>query len=419
MKIMAVLLMIFANSVGAADENYVSGEVLLVGKSAAEMPQLLETISRLNGHVRSLVAENTILIAFPDLEKNRGLEAEMARRLQTLPGVEAAEPNFIWRAHKIPNDTRFRELWGLKNAESSIDINVDKAWEISTGNDSTIVGVIDTGIDYRHPDLKENMWINQKELNGRSGIDDDKNGFIDDIYGYNFISTSRSRDPMDDNMHGTHCAGTIGARGDNTLGISGVNWRVKLMALKFLGKDGSGTNENAVRAIDYAIKMGVKILSNSWGGSDNSVVLRKAIERARDAGVLFIAAAGNEAQNNDKKPSFPANYQLENVISVASIGRAGGLSPFSNFGKTLVHLAAPGEEILSTIPNARFELLDGTSMATPHVAGVAALLWGHKPSLKFSDIKRILLGTVRKLPSLSGKTSSGGIVDAAAALSAR
>lgn len=399
---------------------YVPGEFLVVFKQPKNI-RSLSGLRSLDLKVDSSVNEDTFLISSSKINfRSAQLESETQKiltQLKALPEVLIAEPNYIWHANVKPNDLSYGKLWGLKNLTApGIDINAEMAWNTTTGSSQVIVACIDTGIDYTHPDLKDNMWINKKELNGKKGFDDDGNGFKDDVYGYNFVASSKSFDPKDDDIHGTHTAGTIGAKGNNRLGVVGVNWNVKLMALKFLDADGSGTNEDAIRAIDYARKMGAKIMSNSWGGPDNSLILKAAIERARKAGILFVAAAGNEGQDNDKWASFPANYNLDNIISVASINSLGELSSFSNYGLKKVHVAAPGEGIWSTVPGNKFMSLDGTSMATPHVSGVAALLLSHKPQMSYLQLKESIIKSAKPLKSLQGKMVSGGLVDAAAAL---
>ncbi len=329
---------------------------------------------------------------------------EIVTTLESDPRVEFAEPNYIYRAFRIPNDPLFKQQWNLNNTEKpAVDIGITKAWDLQTGSRKVIVAVIDTGINYNHPSLKDNMWVNEAEKKGKPNIDDDGNGFVDDVYGYNFANNTG--DPLDDQMHGSHCAGVIGAKGNDDIDVAGINWNVRMMALKFLGSDGSGSTDSAVKAIDYAIKMKAKILSNSWGGSGSSKALKAAIVRANAAGILFVVAAGNDGSNNDKIPTYPASYQQPNVVTVASIGPTGALSSFSNFGKT-VHVAAPGERVLSTVLKGT-EKLSGTSMATPHVAGIAALLLAQNPKMTAAEIKARLIATTLKPNGLLGVTKYG------------
>ena len=257
--------------------------------------------------------------------------------------VEYVEPNY--RLYAIatpppvfPNDPDFSQLYGMHQSNDN-DIDAPEAWELTTGSANIIVGVIDTGIDYDHEDLKTNIWLNPGESGGgkeNNNIDDDGNGYKDDYRGWNFIY--KSNDPYDDNDHGTHCAGTVGGVGNNGKGVAGVNWNVKLMALKFLGSDGSGGTAEAAEAIIYAVDNGAKVLSNSWGGGDASQVLRDAIQYAHDRGVLFIAAAGNDSKNTDASANYPSNYEVPNVVSVASNDNGDNISSFSNYGRRTVDL---------------------------------------------------------------------------------
>lgn len=300
-----------------------------------------------------------------------------------LDGVEEVEPNYLWHTMTI-EDPHYSKLWGLKNLEA------EKAWELSKGSKDIKVMVIDTGIDYNHKDLRDNMWINQEELNGEEGVDDDGNGYIDDIHGYDFANNDP--DPFDDQGHGTHCAGTIGAV-HNDIGVAGVMAHVTLIPCKFLDKRGSGSTANAIKCIEYGIANNVDIMSNSWGGGGASDALKKAIEKARDAGIIFTAAAGNSASNNDTKPNYPSNYDVENIIAVAANTKYKNLASFSCYGKKTVHIAAPGQTIYSTVPNNKYKNLSGTSMATPHVSGMLGLLLAHEGFTSFKEIKERLMFT--------------------------
>ncbi len=344
--------------------------------------------------------------------------------------VEKVEPNYIYRPVKLPNDPELQNLWGLRNTgqtiivkneegeesylgRAGVDIGMEKAWEIQTGSKKVVVAVIDTGIDYKNENLVDNLWINEAEKNGVAGVDDDNNGYVDDIYGYDFANSDG--DPMDDHGHGTHCSGTIGASGDDEKGIVGVNWNVRIMGVKFLGPDG-GTTEGAIEAIDYARKNGADIMSNSWGGGGPSDALKEAIQRANDAGILFLAAAGNNGTNNDEMEFYPANYDVANLISVAAIDNSGQLADFSCYGPTKVHIAAPGVAVLSSILDSKMDYWSGTSMATPHVSGVAALVLANEPDLTVAQLRERLLSTAQPLFSLKGMMTTGGMVNAYYAL---
>ena len=260
-----------------------------------------------------------------------------------------------------------------------------------TGSSSVVVAVIDTGVDYNHVDLAANIWTNPGEIAG-NGIDDDGNGFVDDVHGYDFANNDGN--PMDDNGHGTHVAGTIAAVGNNSLGVTGVAWSTSIMPLKFLSANGSGYLSDAVEAINYATMMrtrygvNVRVDNNSWGGGGFSSAMQSAIQAANDAGILFVAAAGNSGTNNDASPQYPANYDSPNVISVAATDQNGQLASFSNYGATTVDLAAPGVSIYSTTPNNTYSTYSGTSMATPHVSAVAALAWALNPDATVAEVRK-------------------------------
>jgi hypothetical protein len=324
--------------------------------------------------------------------------------------IVAVEPNYIVHTMRVPNDPMYNNLYALKDPRLLGDgpvvghINVEKAWDISTGSEDIVVAVIDSGIDYTHEDLAANMYINSGEI-PNNGIDDDRNGYIDDVYGYDFYEYDG--DPMDEYNHGTHCAGTIGAVGNNRAGVVGVNWNVKLMAVRFLGPDGIGDISGAIAAINYAVENGADILSNSWGGGGFSQTLLATIENARDHGVLFVAAAGNFINNNDLYPSYPASYNVSNIISVAATDKNDIRADFSNYGKNSVHLGAPGVKILSTVPSGGYEEYSGTSMATPHVAGAAALVRSVFPDISMNELKSRLVYLGDPVDSLIGKTLSG------------
>jgi len=344
--------------------------------------------------------------------------AAAIRACKADPSVQYAEPNYIYKASRLPDDPRYAELWGLDN-EADTDIDASEAWDRQTGNRRVLVAIIDTGVDYMHEDLQANMWRNPGESGaGRetNGADDDGNGFVDDVFGWDFAGNDH--DPKDDNGHGSHVAGTIGAVGNNAKGVVGVNWQSSLMALKFLSADGSGNAADAIEAILYATQNGARVLNNSWGGGGFSQALRDAIDFANQHQVVFVAAAGNESSDNDRTPSYPASYEVANVLSVAAVDRMGALATFSNFGRTTVDLAAPGVDILSSVPGNAYRSFSGTSMATPHVSGVAALVLAERPDASAREVLVRLAGSVRPVAALETTTWSGGRLDAADALSA-
>jgi subtilisin family serine protease len=331
--------------------------------------------------------------------------------LSNNPHVEYAQPDFVVRPTATPNDPMFGSMWNLNNALGP-DINGPEAWDIFSGSASFVVAVIDTGTHYNHIDLAANVWTNPGEIPG-NGIDDDGNGYRDDVHGWNFYD--HNNDPSDQNSHGTHTAGTIGAVGNNGIGVTGINWRCKLMPLKFLGPDGGYTSD-AVLAIQYAVRMGVKVSNNSWGGPDYDQAIFDAINAARTSGHLFVAAAGNAGTNNDYAPFYPAAYNLDNVIAVAASDSSDNRAGFSNYGATSVDLGAPGVDILSTTPGDGFGYSSGTSMAAPHVTGVAALLFAKNPGWTYQQVRDRIFSTVKPVASMAGVTRTGGVLDAFAAL---
>ncbi|MCI0360864.1 MAG: S8 family serine peptidase [Planctomycetaceae bacterium] len=388
-------------------------------------------------------------------------------------GVAFAEPDYIVQAAVLPSDSSFGSLYGLNNTGQVIggvagvvdaDIDAPEAWDLSQGSSEVVVGVIDTGVDYNHPDLYLNIWINQEEIpaairgslldtdgdglitfydlnhsdnqgpgkiadlnaNGRidgsdllnnasgweDGIDQDPYlvgvstvSRVDDLIGWNFVSNNNN--PLDDNNHGTHVAGTIGAIGNNGVGVSGVNWQVLIAGLKFLNSSGSGAISAAQAALDYATSNGIKITNNSWGGGGFSSSFSAALNRANAAGAVFVAAAGNSGINIDATPSYPASYTQSNVIAVAASDNRDRLASFSNYGATSVDLAAPGVSVRSTVPGGGYASFSGTSMATPHVAGAAALVWAAHPEWTSSQVITSILSTADVVSGLVGRVATG------------
>lgn len=342
----------------------------------------------------------------------------IAAYFQSNSSIDHFERDSWIKSATVPNDPSFPSLVGLKNTGQNggavdADIDATAAWDLTTGSSSVVVAVIDSGIDYNHPDLAANIWTNPGESAGDS-IDNDGNGFVDDVHGWDFANNDA--DPLDVDKHGTHVAGTIGAVGNNGVGVVGVNWNVSLMALKFINGD-TGRRSDAVACINYATMMrergvNVRVDSNSWGGQGFTPSLGDAISAAGNRGILFVASAGNDSENNDVGLFYPASSTADNVISVAASDRSDGLASFSNYGITTVDLAAPGVGILSTTPNNTYASCNGTSMAAPHVAGVAALAWSLSPNATYQQVRDALLDGANPLPALTGKVASGGRLNA-------
>lgn len=334
--------------------------------------------------------------------------------------IEIVEPDYFVTIVKTPNDNQFSKLWGIHNTgqtggSNDKDIDGPEAWNISTGSKNVLGAVIDTGIDRNHEDLKANMWTNPGEIAG-NGKDDDGNGYIDDIHGWDFANNDNN--PFDDNSHGTHCAGTIGGVGNNKKGVAGVAWNISMVGIKFLSGSGGGATSDAIKSVAYATKIGVDFTSNSWGGGGSSTSLKKAIEEAGKKGIGFIAAAGNHSGNNDKNPSYPASYELDNVIAVGAHGNTGTKASFSCYGKKSVDLFAPGVNTYSTVPGNKYASYSGTSMATPHVAGAYALIQSKHPNWTCKQIKETLMNSTDPETSLKEKCVTGGRLNAFQSLQA-
>ncbi|HEU4388796.1 MAG TPA: S8 family peptidase [Blastocatellia bacterium] len=349
------------------------------------------------------------------------------------PDVEFAEPDYPCKlADTIPNDPLFEFMWSLRNLGEEnrglgADVGVVKAWDLTTGRDDLVVAVLDTGIDLSHPDLAPNAWTNPGEIPG-NGIDDDRNGFVDDVNGWNFLNGNSNvfEDPETD-YHGTHVAGIIGAAGNNEIGVTGVAWHVKIMGLKFLdGHENRGFISNAIKAINYVIQeknrgVDVVAINASWISPGRSQMLRRAIRAAGKAGILFVCAAGNDGLDTDEEPVYPVaeSRSLTSMIAVAALNRWDGLEPYSNYGHDTVTLGGPGSEVLGLAPGGEYRELSGTSMAAPHVTGVAVLLRSIEPSLTPTEIRQRLIVTADPVPELGGYCISSGRVNAFNALTWR
>jgi subtilisin family serine protease len=334
---------------------------------------------------------------------------KLLEKLEAQPDLfSVVETDGIQHPQKVPDDALYDQLYGM------VKISAPESWDIRTDASSVIVAVIDTGVRYTHQDLKDNMWKNQGEMGtdsqGRNketnGVDDDGNGISDDVFGYD--AANEDGDPMDDDGHGSHCSGTIAGRGNNTLGVAGVAWVGKIMAVKFL--DPWGTTSDAILSVNYARSKGAKVSSNSWGGGGYSALLEGAIREMNTAGCLFIASAGNSASDTDRRPQYPACYNVPNVISVAATDSSDALASFSNIGLTTVDLGAPGVFVLSSTSDSdtSYEEYSGTSMACPHVSGSFALLAAQYPAKTIAELISAVLGNTDPLPALTGKCVTGG-----------
>ena len=414
---------------GPEGKKFENGEIIVKIKEEAAPADLKELNRENDARTEEDLPQSDVNLV--DLPNDLTVK-EAVDEYEKSPDVEYAQPNYLLYPTKTANDTYYeRYLYGPNNTGQDIngsagskdaDIDAPEAWDVTTGSQSTVVAVIDEGVDVNHPDLRNNIWQNPGETPGNN-IDDDKNGYVDDINGWDFANDDASvydPDPItgQGDEHGTHVAGTIAAQGNNSLGVSGVNWNARIMPLKFLGKNG-GSTLDAVEAINYAIKKGVKISNNSWGGGGYNQALYDAIKRADSAGHLFVAAAGNDGTNNDTTASYPGNYDLPNIISVAATNNKDALASFSNFGTKKVDLAAPGVSIVSTYPDRSYGYMSGTSMAAPHVTGVAALIKSQNSSLDDGQIRSRILGSVDKKDNLQSKVATGGRLNAASALGVR
>ncbi|MEM1331562.1 MAG: S8 family serine peptidase [Planctomycetota bacterium] len=352
------------------------------------------------------------------METDGDLVAGMAA-LEASGMVEYAEPNYVYRRTNTPNDEFLGLMWGMVNDGQTIqdvpgrpqaDIRADEAWDIWTGDPDYVIAVIDGGIDPSHPDLAANMFVNEAELNGQPGVDDDNNGYVDDIQGWDFWDDDNN--PAQDAFHGSHTSGTVAGVGNNGIGVTGVMWQAKVIPLRFIGPS-TGDAADAARAVDYAVDMGARISNNSWGGGGFSQTLRDSIDRARQAGHIFVASAGN---NGNSDPNLPAAYELPNIVSVANIRNTDQISTLSSRGAPWVDIGAPGTDIVSANGTGGYSYSSGTSMAAPHVAGAMGLLWSYRPELAWDEVIDRTYRRSRTTNAMSAFTTTGGALDAAAML---
>lgn len=410
----------------SAKEDIVAGEVIVQFKKGISEKK----VAAKNGlAVEEKVGDKIALVSFDEKKKTT---EDVVGQLSKDQAVVNVQPNYKYKAAGFTNDPYLNRQWGLHNTGQIIngtagrrdaDINLPEAWSLTKGMKmrEVVVAVIDSGVDINHPDLAGSIWRNEAEASGRAGVDDDQNGYVDDVNGWNFRDNNNAVfASATEDSHGTHVAGIIAASINNSRGIAGIAPNAKIMPLKFIsGKEGN--TMDAIRAIQYAKANGAQIVNASWGsyGGYQGDVLERAI---MDSGMLFIAAAGNEANNNDLTPSYPASYSSSNILSVAAIDNRGRLASFSNFGISTVDLAAPGASILSTVPRSAssglqdYVYYDGTSMAAPYVAGAAALMLGARPEIAPEKMIRVLTSTGKPLVTDVYKVSSGKYIDAEAAL---
>jgi subtilisin family serine protease len=399
-----------ASSLAVADAGrpvFVPGE-LIVQFNTGVGPEARRAVLAAAGlrTVRELLGTKALHVRLPS-----GADTlAVARVLRKRSEVRYAEPNYFRYLDAVPNDPRFGEMYGLDNNGQTggvpdADIDAPEAWDIATGSDDVVVAVLDSGLDLAHPDLVDNLYTNPGEVAG-NGIDDDANGFVDDVHGWDFRQDDN--DPSDPTTlcvsHGTHTAGTVGAVGNNGIGVTGVAQQVRIMPLRVFYPVlllCSAQDADIIDAIGYMALMRVPISNNSWGGASPSQALQDAISRTR---MLFVVSAGNDGSNNDTTPSYPASFTLGNILAVAATTDTDGLASYSNYGVQSVDLAAPGSDILSTIREGAYGLLSGTSMSSPHVAGAAAVLLGHDPTLTAYELRnRLIRGVDAKgLPVASG-----------------
>lgn len=411
---------------------YMPNEVLVKFRAGLAEDARAAALARISGSVKERI-HTRAMEQFGDKEGLVLVHTPMAAleaigRLKGAAEIEYVEPNYIYQHHATSNDSYYTNgsLWGMYGSSTTpanqYGSQAGAAWANNrTGSSTVVIGIIDEGVMHSHTDLKDNIWTNPGEI-ADNGIDDDGNGYIDDVYGWDFDKNDNSTYDGTHDDHGTHVAGTIGGKGGNGTGVAGVVWNVKMITAKFLGRKG-GTTSNAVKAVDYItyfkVKKGVNVVgtNNSWGGGGYSQALYDAIERANSASILFMAAAGNGGRdgvgdNNDSTPHYPSSYANANIIAVASITSSGSKSGFSNYGATSVDIGAPGSGIYSTLPgrnnSSTYGSYSGTSMATPHVTGAVALYAASNPTANAATIKNAVMGSAIATPSLSGRCLSGG-----------
>ena len=403
-----ILLAALGSAVPAASAQSVSGRVIVGFGNAVGAGRAQALVEQLGGRVERRLDR----VGAVTVRARRGhLLGDVRRRLRGRREVRYVEPDALLATSATPDDPLFVRQYALQPGPGGV--SATQAWDRRTS--CSLVAVLDSGVQYDHPDIKPNIWHNSKETKA-NGKDDDRNGYVDDYYGADVVDEKGSGG--DDEGHGTHVAGIIAGRGDNATGISGACWSAKIMPIRFMGPSGRGSTSDAIAGIDYAIRMGAKVVNCSFGTSSKSSALEDAVEAAREKGVLLVVAAGNDGDSIESDPTYPASYTQGNIITVAATTADGTLASFSNFGSKSVDLAAPGANIYSTYPESSYKFLDGTSMAAPLVAGAAAMLRKQSSDMTYKELRSALKASVEPLPALAGKTVTGGQLDLLRALSA-
>ena len=415
----AAALAIVAGAVAAAPAQAqapaVSGRLLVgfeKGVSKERQQSILSAVGGRIGHrFSSRIRGGRLAVVRP--RSGKATDA-LRKRLRRADGVAYAEPDFILEQsqEKTPNDPFYALDYALIDSPQDYDIDAPSAWATRTG--CAKVAILDTGIDTDHPDLAPNVYKSDDKPN--NGKDDDKNGYVDDTYGWNVIKGKGSGE--DDNGHGSHVSGIVAGRGNNDNGSSGICWSAKLVAVKFMNSKGKGSTSDAIDGIDYAVKNGAKIVNCSFGSSSKSSALHDAVDYAQDHNVLLVVAAGNDGENIDKHPIYPASYTDSNILTVAASTSTDTLASFSNFGSTAVDVAAPGDSIFSTYLNGGYRYLSGTSMAAPYVSGTAALLRKQESDATYGQLRKAIRQKVDKPPALNGKVAYDGRLNVQKALAA-
>jgi thermitase len=406
---LAALLAAAALAGPASAADSVPNQLIVGFKKGSSADAQRSLVRGAGGELRSRLAHIRGAVVRP---RSRLALGVLIRRLRASRQVSYVERDYYLGASLTPDDPLFANEYSLaSNGLGSVQ--AQGAWNSRTS--CSKVAILDTGIQYNHPDLAANVWHNPHEIQS-NGKDDDKNGWVDDYYGVNLVKGKGSG--VDDDGHGTHVSGIVAGRGNNGTGISGLCWSSSLMAVKFMDSSGRGSTSDAIDGIDYAVHEGARIINCSFGSSKKSSALEDEVQYAKGKNTLLVVAAGNNSQNIDSKPLYPASFTEGNVLTVAATTSLGGLASFSNYGKKSVDLGAPGDKIFSTYPTSTYKTLSGTSMAAPLVAAAAAMLRAKDSGLSYGDIKSALRNHTQALGSLNGRTVSGGLLDLAAGLAA-